>query len=533
MPRIQLKLHRSYWSVGFGGLLSMACGRVPVDSGGGSAGGSASDSDATSTTSVTDSTGEKGESGADSTSDQTPATGTGADPEFPAFDERLRILGDGDFDQIGTALYDLGDLDGDGVDDLALRAGERRVVVVFGGLEGTHLASELLTDGLAFAITHAGWIDLSAADLDGDGTNEIVAATGPVGPASIFAEVSIIWDPERGSTIDLAQAPYPIWQSSELHIGGNFHLTDVLRLTRVGVVRAGELTGDGYVDLAIAANETVWIVEGPLAAAAEQSFDQLVDAGIAFGLGAYQGGNFAAVAVDDISGDTQPDLVLHQLDQIIVVYGAVERMATVDGGCKTGGHTWVRFGPGDLPSTMAAVGDVSGVDGARDALWGVPGDAHALIMHGGLGDDPCEASLALKTRLEELPGEPGGPDLFGAGVAGPGDLTGDGRGDILISNPATDRTLGRVWIVAGGDHFEAGWAEHHTHELPTYAVQSLAAEGRAARIDGEQSGAAFGHAVAGGAFVARGVPAFAVSAPTHDGGTLDGGRVSVFAASPP
>ena len=117
---------------------------------------------------------------------------------------------------------------------------------------------------------------------------------------------------------------------------------------------------------------------------------------------------------------------------------------------------------GRFGSAAAFVGDING-DGPREALVGAPGetsrtgewfdyggDGRAYVLAGGSGDVLFEL---VSPNADTL----GGTYLtgrFGAAVAGPGDLTGDGVPDFVVGAWEEDTAFqyaGRVYVFSGAD----------------------------------------------------------------------------------
>lgn len=131
--------------------------------------------------------------------------------------------------------------------------------------------------------------------------------------------------------------------------------------------------------------------------------------------------------------------------------GAVRRHARRRGGSsRTGERLHSAVGAkGDLLSYAEAdAGDTDG-DGISDYVVGAPGNGagHALVFSGATGE-----------VLLRLDGEAAG-DVFGAAVAGAGDVNGDGRADVLVGAPAAEGAgvnSGRVYVLSGADGRPAG-----------------------------------------------------------------------------
>jgi hypothetical protein len=125
----------------------------------------------------------------------------------------------------------------------------------------------------------------------------------------------------------------------------------------------------------------------------------------------------------------------------------------VDGGSKMQGRVWVYSGrtghllfrrsgrPGEQDGyAIADAGDVNG-DGVSDVISGAVGQAgdigHAYVYSGASG----------KTIMR-LRGHNHG-DMFGAAVAGAGDVNGDGVPDLLVGAPGTGADTGHAYVISG------------------------------------------------------------------------------------
>jgi hypothetical protein len=139
---------------------------------------------------------------------------------------------------------------------------------------------------------------------------------------------------------------------------------------------------------------------------------------------------------------------------------------------------------------VAGVGDVDG-DGVPDVAVGAPFDTQPVISSGSMRVYSGATGLLLFT-VE-------GSQAFGFlgyAMTGVGDLDGDGFGDVLVGEPATATLLGRVVVVGGPDG-------HVILDIPSSQVSE--GIGRAvagyADYDGDGTpdlvaGAPFGHTVA-------------------------------------
>jgi len=262
------------------------------------------------------------------------------------------------------------------------------------------------------------------------------------------------------------------------------------------VAGAGDLNSDGYADLLVGAPlqgtdgtkeeyaGAAYAIYGPVSGDLD-----LDDADVRLHATSYYDG--AGWSVDgglDATGDGVPDLLLGatdlSLDQATYLGGA----HLVDG-TTTGLHgldkaSITLLGGQDSANTgssVALVPDMTG-DGIDEVIIGspmydevgsdgasFPNTGHAYLLVG-----PVTGFIDLVNDADAtFEGEHAG-DQAGACVAGPGDLTGDAYGDILIGAPSagnsTEQGPGRVYLIQGpftSDDGYLGYAASATFEGPT------------------------------------------------------------------
>jgi len=271
-------------------------------------------------------------------------------------------------DQAGATIAAPGDVDGDGVIDLAISAvqptGNKpgRVYLVNGS--GGRLEDEAQTEMVGPA-THNRMGDILAAagDTDGDGVAEVV-----IGAASRTAPTVTLWwyaDPADGVVqTDAASASLD---------GGT------LVTLQAGVVDgAGDVNDDGYDDVWVGApafgdfggdqEGAVYLFHGPI------STDWALDSADAVVSGTAAGDHLGSSVTGggDLDSDGIPDLIASAdagpgKEQIVVVYGgftgsvdAPDATLGTDGGLRR------------LGQSLDAGGDIDG-DGYLDAVFGAPG----------------------------------------------------------------------------------------------------------------------------------------------------------------
>ena len=337
-------------------------------------------------------------------------------------------LGDGFF---GRAVAGLGDLNGDGVVDLAAGAGDNvgedergAVFVLFleitGDVTGTPpplapspeprltLESPNPDAGGDFGQNAA-----TVPDVDGDGVAEIL-----VGTPDEEAERTYLFSGATGERLLTLNPPEGVGR-----FGGS-------------VAGASDVDGDGRGDLLVGApgRERAYLFNGATGAL----LHVLEPPGPAASFG------LASAAVPDTDGDGIADLLIGAPRQSVRGMSNIGRAYLYSG--ATGEllqELEVFFNNGNkfFGQAVAGVPDLDG-DGRGDLLIGAPNRARVYLFSGATGE--------LVRTLE-------GPRRFGLSVSGVPDVDGDGRGDLLIGAQEVGgeslfgnlRTIGRAFLYSG------------------------------------------------------------------------------------
>ena len=391
------------------------------------------------------------DSDADTDTDSDADTGTYPDtsgwPESLA-DADAKLLAGGQ----GAAFLDL---NGDEFDDLvigeqAFPDGASSVYL----LHGPVTAFESEEDAVARLVMPGGaysWVDAvdRVGDMNGDGLDEILVGNGryPWGLEGTYGGAWLVYPPVTGS-MDIFDAAEAAFLANE-DAGG----------VAQDVSRAGDVDGDGYEDLLIAA---VWdgigegagsamLIRGPVEAG-EWAFE---DVATRFTVESELDTSYPAIAGDgDVNGDGLADF-LFGLDR-------------ADSGTGSqSGMVWLVLGPADGPCPLSEAGstivgnmerDSFGEDVAivgdldRDGL-----DDYAVVA----GTESCDGFedgavyFFTETYSEEVTSTVawgkycGGSQLYT--VAAAGDVNADGRVDVVVGDPFASvdgvNYVGESWVL--------------------------------------------------------------------------------------
>ncbi len=340
------------------------------------------------------------------------------------------IRGEAADNYFGRRVAALGDVDGDGYDDIAVGAYgydafTGRAYVFPGSASGTATAAATTLTGVD-AYDYFG-TSLAGVDADGDGSPDLL-----LGAMGYEDNGGGVWR-YAGSSAGISSSAT---EALETPVSEVWHTT---------VAAAGDVNGDGYPDIVVGCmycaypSGKVYVFQGGSAGPSEDPDATLVGSSAS----AYTYFGSALDAAGDVNGDGYGDLVVGE-------YGYASRA----------GIAWIYQGSGaglgETPTTsvagsaeiqlgyaVAGAGDVDG-DGYDDVAVSAPGYAYGagrVYLHAG-GADGLDTAAAVSLT--------GGAryDAFGQSIAG-GDVDADGYADLAVGAIGAASDAGRVAVFHG------------------------------------------------------------------------------------
>ena len=384
------------------------------------------------------------------------------------------------FDLFGHGVASIGDLDGDGINDLAIGAyqdddgGSSRgaVYILFLNADGTVRAEQKISDtagGLTATLDDTDQFGRNIAavgDLDGDGLTDIaVGAFRDDDGGSNRGAVHILFLNADG-TVRAEQ------KISDTAGGLVASLSDGVEFGR-DVAGVGDVDGDGINDLAVGSTQDndggtdrgavyILLLNADGTVKDEQKISS-TQGGLTGPLDDDDEFGSGVAGIGDLDSDGVPDLVAaaHQDDDGATGTGALYvLLLNADGTVKseqkisaTSGGLLADLSSGDtFGAGVTATGDLDG-DGVVDLLVGAPGDdggasstgaAHVVFLN---ADGTVKAEREISATAGGLTGPLEGFDSFGYAVAALGDLDGDGTISIAVGAHGDDDGAGSAGAV--------------------------------------------------------------------------------------
>ena len=377
----------------------------------------------------------------------------------------------GNSDHFGVAVAGIGDVDGDGINDIAVGAnddddgGSQRgaVYVLFLNADGTVKAEQKISDttgGLAATLDntdHFGSAVVGIDDLDGDGINDI----------AVGAELDDDGGTDRGAVYVLflnADGTVKAEQKISDTAGGLAATLDNTDRFGGSVAGIGDLDGDGINDIAVGAHLDddggtdrgavyVLFLNADGTVKAEQKISDTAGGlaatldntdrfgGSVAGIGDLDGDGINDIAVgaywDDDGGNGRGAVYVLFLNADGTVK-AEQKISDTTGGLATTLDNSDNFG-----IEVAGIGDGDG-DGINDIAVGANNDDDGGTDRGAVyvlflnADGTVKAEQKISDTAGGLAATLDNSDKFGRSVAGIGDLDGDGIIDLAVGAPLDD-----------------------------------------------------------------------------------------------
>jgi len=377
------------------------------------------------------------------------------------------LQGEESGDSAGVASSMGGDLDGDGLDDLLLGAPNHdgaftqggKVYLVFGAPVGPHsLGNTVASYSGLQNHDYAGMAVAIAPDLNGDGLDDaLIGAPG----ADAGGIAYVVFGRTAGWTTETPLTEADAWFEAE-----DFH--DGVGCSLAGL---GDVDGDGIGDLLVGAwsNDHSALAGGAAYLVLGRQWGWTQGAPIAVVDASFHGENDGdhagdeVAAAGDVDGDGLADLLVAAPTSDLggvdsgAVYLVLGRAQGWTPGTSLASADAVFPGDGSLQGAgraVAGAGDVNG-DGLDDFLVSSAGvdDRGAISLffgapHGWAPDVTlADADVTYVGEDEAV--------LAGSGIAGGGDLNGDGFDDLVLGSDGHDGpggVTGRGYVVLGQPH---------------------------------------------------------------------------------
>jgi hypothetical protein len=323
-------------------------------------------------------------------------------------------------DSFGSAVSGAGDVNNDGFNDVLVGAwGCKRTYVFFGGSQMDGIADKIIynKDG-----AYSGSAIAGVGDVNGDGFDDIA-----IGFSTSIKNICLFFG---GDSLDDV-ADVTITAENNLNICNNI------------VSSAGDVNGDGFDDVIVGTTNYNSSTGRAYIFFGGQTMDAKADV-VMTGEGNYNEFGNSVSGAGDVNGDGYDDVVIgansyySDKGRAYIFFGGAQ-MDNVSDVVFTGENYSNNFG-----MDVSGAGDVNN-DGYDDVIIGASGylsnTGRAYIYYGSSG----MSNVAKVVITGESTN-----NNFGVSLSGAGDVNGDGFNDVIIGADGYNSHTGRVYIYYGG-----------------------------------------------------------------------------------
>nr|MBK7066148.1 FG-GAP repeat protein [Deltaproteobacteria bacterium] len=336
----------------------------------------------------------------------------------------------------GHAVASAGDVNGDGYVDLAVGAyrassGIGRVYLYAGsagGLGSTPASTLSGRDGAdgAFGVAVAG-----VGDVNGDGYGDVVSGASTVSRLTGRAYAYL------GSATGLSTTPATAWTGPD-GAGGLFGNA---------VAGAGDVNGDGYADVLVAAASAltatgrVYLYLGSATGLSTAAATVLTGPD-----GTLSNFGVSIGSAGDVNGDGYADVVVGAdrvgsfAGRVYLYLGGASGLSTTASATLMGAAGT----DGNLGASVAGVGDLN-----RDGYADLAAYSYHATLGGRVRVYPGSAAGLVTASPTLIVGPDGAMSVFGTTLRGAGDVNGDGIADMVVTASQAASRAGRVYLFPG------------------------------------------------------------------------------------
>jgi hypothetical protein len=381
-----------------------------------------------------------------------------------------RLDGPSTYDHFGASLCGMNDLNGDGYEDFAVGAptaqGQwRGAAAVFSGINGS-----LIRTHIGSIATELGTAIVNAGDLNGDGTSDLLVSAPYASQSGVSDGALYLYSGATGALLRTMVGPCSCGGTGTFQYGTALAMLEDITGDGLGEILVGMPSGEwagwfnqGFVQVLSGADGTLvhdlagW-TDGQefgsvVSAAGDVNQDGFADFAVTDGpsrIGAHiYSGATGNLIRDQSVGPFSLEAIIRTSDlnadgiaEMIVSVSGQSLVATMSGADGSELARVANHGSHDFGYTVAVVGDLNG-DGLSEIAIGDPS--------GGLQTDRGGIwvySADSGSRVLYLEG-PAANARLGVAIAPLGDINGDGVADILGGAPSQGNGSGGVYAYSG------------------------------------------------------------------------------------